>query len=170
MNRFLIPFSIPMTLLLLALHPMIAAATAAPGMGRGPSPALSPEAVVRIQVEALRDNGDDDAGIAEVFRFASPGNRSQTGPLPRFVRMVRAAPYDALLNHRRASYGPVALGQERMQQTVTVTASDGSERRFLWLVSRQSEGEHSGCWMTDAVIPIEVEDADRPVWPSRPVT
>ena len=56
-----------------------------------PDPALTPEQVVRIQLEALRNNDAGDRGIAVAFRFASPGNRQNTGPLPRFKKRHLAA-------------------------------------------------------------------------------
>ena len=53
-----------------------------------PRPELSPEEVIRIQLEALRHNDEQDRGIEVAFRFASPANRASTGPLPRFIRMI----------------------------------------------------------------------------------
>ena len=54
-----------------------------------PNPNLTPEDVIRIQVEALQNNDSQDTGIEITFRFASPANRQLTGPLNRFKRMVR---------------------------------------------------------------------------------
>ena len=54
--------------------------------GPAPSPGYSPGEVVQILVEALRENDADDSGIAVVFRFASPENRSVTGPFPGLRR------------------------------------------------------------------------------------
>ncbi|MSV29914.1 MAG: hypothetical protein EXQ52_14390 [Bryobacterales bacterium] len=60
-------------------------------MGQDPGPALTPAEVVRTQITALRNNDKPrkDAGIATAFRFASPGNRAATGPLDRFILMVK---------------------------------------------------------------------------------
>ena len=120
-----------------------------------PSPSLDPDAVVRIQVEALRTNGPLNEGIELTYRFASPGNKQVTGPLDRFVRMVRSPPYDRLLNHLNASYGPVSISGDEAFQTVTVTDRQGKDAAYLWVLSRQSEGQFKGCWMTDAVISAE---------------
>lgn len=77
------------TTVLLAL----AFAGSARGAELAPDPALDPADAVRIQVQALAENGADDAGIALTFRFASPDNRRQTGPLERFVAMVKGPVY-----------------------------------------------------------------------------
>ena len=73
-----------------AILPFASAPGAQP-VGPDPSPDLSPEDVVRIQVEALQRNDEPspDAGIEAAFRFASPSNRRATGPLGRFSEMVR---------------------------------------------------------------------------------
>ena len=74
-----------------------------------PAPELSPGDVVRIQLEALRHNDDRNRGIDVAFRFASPANRASTGPLSRFIGMIRNGPYALMLGFGAASYGPVEL-------------------------------------------------------------
>ena len=41
---------------------------------RLPTPELSPEEVVQIQMDAFRNNDVEDRGIEIAFRFASPAN------------------------------------------------------------------------------------------------
>ena len=119
-----------------------------------PSPDLTAAEVVRLQVEALRDNGADDAGIATAFRFASPGNRAATGPLPRFTRMVREG-YSDMLGFERAEYGPITLRDDMAAQEVTFIQDDGRATTYGFVLSRQSGGACDGCWMTDAVVPLD---------------
>jgi hypothetical protein len=114
---------------------------------------------VRVQVEALRTNSPLDEGIRLTYRFASPGNKSYTGPIGRFIRMLRSAPYDRLLNHRSARYGPVSISGTEAFQTVTVIDKEGEETAFRWLLSRQSRGAFKDCWMTNAVIAATQRDA-----------
>jgi hypothetical protein len=118
-----------------------------------PSPVLDPAEVVRIQVEALRNNSSLNEGIALTYRFASPNNRRSTGPLGRFTVMVRTDPYDRLLNHRRARYEPLALSGNVAHQLVIITDPAGEEIAYHWTLVRQEEGKFKDCWMTDAVIP-----------------
>lgn len=121
----------------------------------GPTPDLTPAEVTRIQLEALRTNTLLNEGIALTYRFASPANRRTTGPLPRFVRMLRSPPYDRLLNHRAVTYGPLEIEKDTAYQPIVVTDSDGEQLAYLWVLSRQGDGEYRDCWMTDAVISSE---------------
>jgi len=120
-----------------------------------PSPELDPSEVMRIQVEALRNDSLLNEGIELTYRFASPQNKRFTGPLPRFIEMVRSVPHDRLLNHRSARYGPMAISGDNAHQLVTVTDREGEEIRYHWVLSRQGEGEFKDCWMTNAVIAAE---------------
>ena len=115
-----------------------------------PRPGLSPAEVIRIQLEALRNNDERDRGIGVAFRFASPANREYTGPLPRFIRMIRQGPYALMLDWRTASYGAVEVRAERARQRVTLTGAR-ARTSYWFLLSRQSEAPCAGCWMTDAV-------------------
>ena len=115
-----------------------------------PDPALSPGDVVRIQLEALRHNDEQDRGIAVAFRFASPANRANTGPLSRFIAMIEEGPYALMLGFREAAYGPVETQTGRARQRVTLTGTRESVTYWFYL-SRQSEPPYADCWMTDAV-------------------
>ena len=77
------------------------AATAAPVVAdhlpqTQPDPSLSPQDVVSIQLEALRNNDTpyDNRGIEVTFNFASPANKRITGPIERFAAMVRGGAAD----------------------------------------------------------------------------
>ncbi len=122
-----------------------------------PSPDLSPEAVVKLQVEALQANGEDNAGIATAFRFASPGNRAATGPLARFTQMVRSG-YADMLGFERAVYGRMVFEGNEAAQRVTLIQADGRRSAYVLALSKQTGGAYDGCWMTDAVVPVEPED------------
>lgn len=120
-----------------------------------PAPELAPHDVVRIQVEALQKNNTLNAGISLTYRFASPDNKRHTGPLNRFSEMVRAAPYNRLLNHLNARYGPLTVSGNTAFQMVSIIDNAGKETAYVWVLSLQSEGEFKDCWMTDAVIPAQ---------------
>ncbi|MDJ0788677.1 MAG: DUF4864 domain-containing protein [Myxococcota bacterium] len=125
--------------------------------GHAPDDRFSPSDVVRIQLEALADE-DEDAGIARTFAFASPSNRSTTGPLPRFKRLVRSPAYRPLLGHVEAEYGRVFVQGGTAVQAVAVEARDGSRHAYLFHLSRQDEGACTGCWMTDSVVRLSSEE------------
>ena len=120
-----------------------------------PRPGLSPGDVIRIQLEALRHNDDEDRGIEVAFRFASPANRETTGPLPRFIRMIRQGPYALMLDFREARYGRVEVREEVARQRVTLTGAR-SRVSYWFYLSRQSKAPFADCWMTDAVFVEQV--------------
>jgi len=139
------------TTVLLAL----AFAGSAPGAELAPDPALDPADVVRIQVQALAGNGADDAGIALTFRFASPDNRRQTGPLERFVAMVKGPAYQPMLNHTRATYEPVERNGDVARQIVRILGRDGQWVTYTFVLRRQELAPYEDCWMTEAVLRLE---------------
>ena len=115
-----------------------------------PDSTFSPSEVVRVQLEALRHNDEQDRGIAVAFRFASPANRANTGPLSRFIAMIKEGPYALMLGFRDAAYGPVETQSGQARQRVTLTGTRESVTYWFYL-SRQSEPPYADCWMTDAV-------------------
>ena len=115
-----------------------------------PDPGFSPGDVIRIQLEALRNNDERDRGIAVAFRFASPANRANTGPLSRFITMIERGPYALMLDFSHADYGPVETVHDQARQRVTLTGALASTTYWFFL-SRQSEAPYVDCWMTDAV-------------------
>ena len=157
MSRLLLAASLPLALILLR----------AGGADPDPSPDLTPEEVVRLQLEALQTNDDpyDDAGIATVFRFASPGNRAATGPLDRFTRMVHGPTYRDMLGFETALYGAMRIESDRAVQSVTLVHAGGRRVSYVFGLSRQTGGPCDGCWMTDAV----VREPESPETPTRKV-
>lgn len=117
-----------------------------------PDPALSPAAVVQLQLAALArvDQPERDAGFAVVFGFASPGNRSQTGPLKRFAGLIRDA-YPAMLNHRSTTLAPLVMQGDIALQGVELIDRIGVLHRYVFELSKQQDGEYKDCWMTDSV-------------------
>ena len=126
------------------------------GDALAPRPGLSPEEVIRIQLEALRHNDENDRGIEVAFRFASPANRANTGPLSRFIRMIKQGPYALMLDFRTARYGELELWGGRARQRVTLT-SPRARISYWFHLSRQTGAPCAGCWLTDAVYVERVE-------------
>ncbi len=154
----LVPGAVLSALLLLGVLACEPVATPAAWREAAPHPGLGPADVVAAQLEALQHNDERDAGIAVAFRFASPGNRRSTGPLERFVWMIRDGPYELLLGFDGAHAQPVVMdGTAAARQRVTVVR-DGRSRVYHFVLSQQRDGECRGCWMTDAVL-VEDEPA-----------
>ncbi|MEQ9478049.1 MAG: DUF4864 domain-containing protein [Algiphilus sp.] len=114
----------------------------------GPDPELSPSDVVRAQLAGFQ--ADSDAGIAQAFAFASPRNRSVTGPVQRFTDMIRAG-YGELLGHRSADLAELRQDEAHTYQGVEITAADGRTHLYVFILSRYDLPNCSNCWMTDGV-------------------
>jgi hypothetical protein len=131
--------------------------TADPKKQPGPRAEYSPEQVVQIVMDALQNNDAADSGIVTTFNFASPGNKEVTGPVARFIPMVKTPAYKPMLNFRSAEYGKLELADDKTtgEQTVTLIAANGDVATYLFRLSKQPDGEFKGCWMTDGVIRVE---------------
>lgn len=113
-----------------------------------PTPELSPGEVVAAQLAGFAQG--DDEGIARAFAFASPGNRANTGPLPRFTRMIREA-YPELIGHREAELAPLREDESHAYQGVEIVSADGRSHLYFFILSRYELEGCEGCWMTDGV-------------------
>ena len=121
-----------------------------------PEPELKPNEVVKLQLLAMQQNDDSDFGIEVTFRFASPSNKIQTGPLKRFIRLVRNPSYRPLLNHINATFLELNIEEDFAVQDVIITTSNGERIGYRFRLSIQKGPLYPGCWMTDSVIPFKV--------------
>ena len=80
-----------------------------------PKENISPYDVVKIQLEALKNNykSEDDLGIKQVWLFAHPENKKITGPYERFRIMIYGEQYKILLNHE--SNNPKFVVSDQLQ-------------------------------------------------------
>jgi len=122
---------------------------------REPDPALAPEQVIRAVLDALKHNDEHDDGIRTTFKFASPANQAVTGPVERFIPMVKSPAYRALVNHKGAKVGKVERKDDQAAALVLVIDSNGDGAYYVWHLSRQKDGAHKDCWMTDGVAPVQ---------------
>ena len=121
-----------------------------------PEPKLKPNDVVRLQLLAMQQNDDSDFGIEVTFRFASPANKKQTGPLKRFISLVRNPSYRPLLNHINATFIELTVEEFFAIQDVIITTSKGERIGYRFRLSIQKGPLYPGCWMTDSVTPFKV--------------
>ena len=126
-----------------------------------PEPKLSPEEVVQYQMRALQHNDDPhpDAGIERTFRFASPSNKSQTGPLEHFVSIVKSAAYLPMVNNLASSVVGSQVVGDHAKVVIRITPKKGPDLSYLFVLTRQHDGELDNCWMTDSVLPIEQNES-----------
>ena len=84
--------------------------------------------------------------------FASPTNKMFTGPLARFVRMVKNPLYAPMLDHHIAYFDPIIIIGNNAHQRVTVVDENNQPNTYIFRLSRQTNGPYRGCWMTDSVM------------------
>tara|TARA_B100000029_G_scaffold280938_1_gene275036 strand:+ start:502 stop:996 length:495 start_codon:yes stop_codon:yes gene_type:complete len=135
-----------------------AALNAANTVDTHPNPNLAPDEVVRIQLQSLRANGPLDDGIEVCFRFASPLNQANTGPVDRFSRMIKEGIYALMLSYESAEYEPVQIVDRFARQQVTLVGYDQIVT-YVFYLSRQRHGSCRDCWMTDSVDVLAVHEA-----------
>lgn len=122
-----------------------------------PEPGLLPKEVVEIQVSAMADK-DQRRGALQCASFASPENFAVTGPLDRFARMLRDPKFLILSSPDTVVVGDTIFQDENARVLVTVLSGERT-RAFVWVLSKQSgAGPWNGCWMTDGVFPMRLED------------
>eukprot|EP00419_Tripos_fusus_P062858 CAMPEP_0172911466 /NCGR_PEP_ID=MMETSP1075-20121228/186583_1 /TAXON_ID=2916 /ORGANISM="Ceratium fusus, Strain PA161109" /LENGTH=268 /DNA_ID=CAMNT_0013769787 /DNA_START=44 /DNA_END=850 /DNA_ORIENTATION=+ len=98
------------------------------------------------------------------FRFASPANKARTGPLERFVQFFESpSRFSSMLGCKsfhidsEQLHGRYDLQRARATFQLTFVTKEGQEFFFAWELSRQVEQLYRGCWMTDGVVPMDLE-------------
>lgn len=118
-----------------------------------PDATLSPEEVVEIQLKAFLDNPfpASDFGIQTAWEFASPANKTVTGPFARFQEMLLSERYYPLLITQ--SYLVEEHFQEDVyaQYFVRIKTKDDQFIHYVFDLSFQTDND---CWMVDAVLPM----------------
>jgi len=130
-----------------------------------PAPELSPRQVITAQLVGLQRAADPhapaDAGMRVVWNFAAPANQEATGPFERFDAMVRAQPYGVLVGHMTHDIARLDQAPDRPVAQALVAVTHGEDQTvfwFVWILSRPADGERAGCWVTDAVYPVDTEE------------
>ena len=118
-----------------------------------PSPTLSPEDVVEIQLLGLKLTKGDSSSVEmqQVWAFAHPSNKAMTGPLPRFARLFDLPAYRPLLGHKSHQILRLAQAETMVQMQVQITGQDGQSYIYYWIVGKAETGPETGSWMTLSV-------------------
>jgi hypothetical protein len=125
-------------------------------VGLAPTCNRPPGLVVKIQLGALRQNDETlNKGIRTVWRFASPEIRHRIGSFSEFAEIVNSSRYRPMFEYTRAEYAPIRVENGVAQQRVTLTSPNGSTATYEFRLSKQTDGEHDGCWMTDGVVRVD---------------
>ncbi len=124
-----------------------------------PKPEYSPQQAVKLIFDALQKNDTprENAGIETAFNFASPGNKKITGPLPKFITMVKSPNYAEMVDHKFAEMiNPTRVEGDLAAQRVRVIGKNGKIITYEFILSRDKT---TRCWMTDGVVIVPAVEA-----------
>ena len=121
-----------------------------------PNKKLEPYDVVKIQLEALKNNNKDDNGIKQTWLFAHPDNKKITGPYERFRIMIYGQQYKFLLNHSSHKINLITNSPNRFIYRIEILSDKKQLFFYEWHVQKGSEEKCKNCWFTSAVsIPVD---------------
>mgnify|MGYP001432340282 CR=1 FL=1 len=116
-----------------------------------PAENLSAYEVLKIQLNALKNNDDEDNGIRQTWLFAHPENKKMTGPYPRFRNMLYDVHYRILLNHYSHKIDLIMNTDNKFVYGVKVLSDDKKQFFYLWHVEKGKDQNCSDCWFTSGV-------------------
>ena len=116
-----------------------------------PNKRLEPYDVVKIQLEALKNNNKDDNGIKQTWLFAHPDNKKITGPYERFRIMIYGQQYKFLLNHSSHKINLITNSPNRSIYRIEILSDKKQLLFYEWHVQKGSDVNCNNCWFTSAV-------------------
>ena len=116
-----------------------------------PAENLSAYDVIKIQLDALKNNDDNDAGIKQTWLFAHPDNKKMTGPYSRFRIMLYDVHYRILLNHVSHKIDLIMNTDKKHVYGVKVLSEEKKQFYYLWHVEKGTAKDCNNCWFTSGV-------------------
>ena len=123
-----------------------------------PNQNLSPYDVVKIQLNALKNNNlfSKDSGIKQVWLFAHPENKKSTGPFERFKKMIYGDQYEFLIQHNSHKIELIMNSPAKHIFGVEILNKNKELFFYEWHVEKGSDANCKNCWFTSAVsIPVD---------------
>ena len=116
-----------------------------------PAENLSAYDVIKIQLDALKNNDVNDTGIKQTWLFAHPENKKMTGPYARFRIMLYDVHYRILLNHFSHKIDLVMNTENKFVYGVKVLSEEKKQFYYLWHVEKGNDKDCRSCWFTSGV-------------------
>ena len=119
-----------------------------------PNIEIEPDQVVQIQLNGLMNNDkpNQDSGIKQTWEFAHPLNKKYTGPLPRFINLLKSESYKMLINHLDSEIIEAFKSSNQYGFEITILGNDKKYYKFQWVVEKYyDEGPLKDCWLTTTV-------------------
>ena len=116
-----------------------------------PNKKLDPYDVVKIQLEALKNNDSQDKGIRQTWLFAHPDNKRATGPFDRFRIMIYGEQYKYLINHSSHKIKLITNSPNTYVYRIEILSENKKLFIYEWHVQKGSDDNCKKCWFTSAV-------------------
>ncbi len=119
-----------------------------------PNIKINPDKVVQIQLNSLKNNDkpNPDNGIKQTWEFAHPSNKKYTGPLAKFISMLKGESYKMLINHLDSEITEIFKSNKQYGFEVTILGKDKKYYKFQWVVEKYyKDGPLKDCWLTTSV-------------------
>ena len=119
-----------------------------------PNNGIKPYQVVKIQLTGLMNNDipNKNSGIEQTWEFAHPSNKKYTGPLSKFVNLLKSENYNKLLNHLESEIIEVSKTNDKYGFEVIILGNDKNYYKFQWIVEKYyNDGPLKDCWLTTSV-------------------
>ena len=119
-----------------------------------PNSEIGPNQVVKIQLNGLMKNDEPNLnnGIKQTWEFAHPSNKKYTGPLSKFITLLKAQNYKMLINHLDNEIIEIFKTSNKYGFEVTILSNDKNYYKFQWVVEKYyEEGPLKDCWLTISV-------------------
>jgi len=119
-----------------------------------PNVKIEPHQVVKIQLNSLMNNDEPNLndGIKQTWEFAHPENKKYTGPLTKFINLLKGESYSMLINHLDSEIIEVFKSNNQYGFEVTILGNDKKYYKFQWVVEKYyKDGPLKDCWLTTSV-------------------
>tara|TARA_Y100001970_G_C13933624_1_gene699582 strand:+ start:375 stop:830 length:456 start_codon:yes stop_codon:yes gene_type:complete len=116
-----------------------------------PDKSLDPYDVIKIQLDALKNNDKNDQGIRQTWLFAHPNNKKATGPYPRFRIMIYGNQYKHLINHSSHKIKLISSSEDKYVYRIDILSEDKKLFFYEWHVQKGDDENCKSCWFTSAV-------------------
>ena len=116
-----------------------------------PNQKLLPYDVIKIQLEALKNNDKEDNGIKQTWLFAHPKNKMITGPYERFRIMIYGQQYRHLINHSSHKIKLITNSPNTYVYRIEILSENKKLFIYEWHVQKGSDDNCKKCWFTSAV-------------------
>jgi hypothetical protein len=77
-----------------------------------------------------------------------------TGPIERFIELLKNPLYRPMIGFERAEFTQITHNAENFRQTVRLIRSKRESAVYTFVLSCQTQEPYNGCWMTDAVLRV----------------